>query len=243
MSYSRLSHPKDMLKVGDEVEVQILKLDLKRNRISLGMKQLAADPWDLVEANYRAGATVEGRVTRLMEFGAFVELEPGIEGLIPISELSWTQRVKHPKDVVSAGDNVRVSVLAVDAQRRRISLSLRAMSEDPWHGADERYAVDSIVKGAVMRLAPFGAFIQLEEGIEGLVHISELSHQRVNQVGDVVKVGDVVACRVLEVKLDQRRISLSIKAASEQPEAAYEQPHELPSKKDRKRPLRGGLSW
>ncbi|MBN2446405.1 MAG: S1 RNA-binding domain-containing protein [Phycisphaerae bacterium] len=243
MSYARLSHPRDMVKVGDEVDVQILKLDLKRNRISLGLKQLAPDPWNLVEANYRAGATIEGRVTRLMEFGAFVELEPGIEGLIPISELSWTQRVKHPKDIVSPGDHVRVSVLAVDAERRRISLSLRAMSEDPWQGAEERYAVDSVVKGAVTRIAPFGAFIQLEEGIEGLAHISELSHQRVNQVGDVVKIGDVVECRVIDVKLDQRRISLSLKVAPDQHGPTDQLPEPMPQRKDRKRPLRGGLSW
>lgn len=245
ISHARIGHPKDVLKVGENVQVQILKLDLGRNRISLGMKQLQADPWELAGTNYRVGETVNGRVTRLMEFGAFVELEPGIEGLIPVGEMSWTQRVRHPKDVVKEGEPVRVAILSVDTDKRRISLSLRALSDDPWKSVAERYPENAVVSGAVQRIANFGAFVQLEEGIEGLVHISELSHERVRSVGDVVKVGDVVQCRVLSLDLEQRRIALSVKAAKEAPAGAAEpenQPEPAPRRK-RERPLRGGLSW
>ena len=242
MSYSRLNDPKELLKVGQEIQVKVLKVDQKRDRISLGLRQLAPDPWQLVEANYRPGQTVDGRVTRLMDFGAFVELESGVEGLIPVSELSWTQRIKHPKDVVDAGQNVRVSILQVDGGKRRISLSLRALMDDPWQSIAERFPQNSVIKGAVTRTAQFGAFVQLEEGVEGLVHISEVSHERIRAVTDAVKPGDVVECRVLGIDAPQRRISLSIKQAKEG--AAQEVPaaeFHRPSKK--KRPERGGLTW
>lgn len=247
ISYARVNHPKEVLKVGQEVEVQITKLDLARDRISLGMKQLKQDPWQLVEGNYRPGNHVEGKVVKLMDFGAFVALEEGIEGLIPISEMSWTHRINHPKDVLKTGDAVRVQVLNVDAKKRRISLSLKAMSEDPWGTVQERYAPDTVVKGAVTRITNFGAFVQLEEGIEGLVHISELSDQHVRSVGDVVKEGEIIECRVLGLDLKQRRISLSVKAAKESSMSAeMEMMPDLENRKQsrkKKRPQRGGLSW
>ena len=253
LSHSRLSHPQDVVKVGEEIEVQILKLDLEKNRISLGRKQLQADPWTLVPANYSAGAAVEGRVTRLADFGAFVELEPGVEGLVPLSELSWTQRVRHPRDIVKENDRVRVSVLSVDPEKRRISLSLRALVEDPWQAVSERYPAGAVVSGMVARLAAFGAFVQLGDGIEGLVHISELSRERVKQVSDVVKPGEVVQCKVLSVDLEQHRVSLSIRATQAPPPpppgmpAAAPPPEPVaddrPGRKKKERPLRGGLSW
>lgn len=247
MSYSRVNHPSEVLKEGAEIEVKILKVDLVKDRISLGMKQLATDPWSLVEGQYRAGDTVEGRVTKLMDFGAFVELAPGVEGLIPISELSWTQRVHHAKDVLNVGDMVRVAVLAVSAEKRKISLSLKALSSDPWNGVTERYAPEAVVSGAVTRLTEFGAFVQLEEGIEGLLHISQLSDQRVRSVKDVVDVGQVIKVRVLSVDPAQRRISLSLKGtgaeAPAESEAAAPEAAPAPKKKERKKPLRGGLSW
>jgi small subunit ribosomal protein S1 len=221
----------------------VLKIDLVKDRISLGMKQLTPDPWNVVAGNYRAGATVEGRVVKLMDFGAFVELEPGVEGLIPISEMSWTQRVRHPSDLLSENDAVRVSVLAVDVEKRKISLSLKALGEDPWHGIEGRYEPDAIVSGAVTRLTGFGAFVQLEEGVEGLVHISEMSERRVHKPESVVKVGDVVKVRIKSVDLEQHRISLSMKQvggpAPGGPEGAAEAPPAPPKK--RKRPLKGGL--
>ncbi len=247
MSYSRVNDPKEMLKEGDELEVKILKVDLVKDRISLGLKQLATDPWSLVDSKFHAGDTITGKVTRLMDFGAFVEIEAGVEGLIPVSELSWTQRVHHPKDVVAAGDSVRVKILDVNAEKRRVSLSLKALADDPWHNIEERYHQDAVVSGAVTRIMDYGAFIQLEEGVEGLVHISQLSDKHVRAVGDVVETGQVVQVRVLSVDPDQRRISLSIKAAIEQ-EAQPELPEatgteEQKSARKRKRPLRGGLSW
>lgn len=248
MSYARVNRPGDILKEGQEVEVKILKVDLVKDRISLGLKQLATDPWTLVDGKYHAGDVIEGRVTKLMDFGAFVAIEDGVEGLIPISEMSWTRRVAHPKEILAAGDSVRVVVLAVDAGKRKIGLSLKALGEDPWKTVTERYQPDSTVSGAVTRITNFGAFVQLEDGIEGLVHISQLSNQRVRAVTDVVKVGAVVQVRVLAVDPAQRRISLSMKPLQPEggmPELAETTEHAAPARpeKKRKRELRGGLSF
>jgi small subunit ribosomal protein S1 len=242
-----LNHPSDVLKEGDEIEVKILKVDLVKDRVSLGMKQLGTDPWTLVEGKYKAGDTVDGRVTRLMDFGAFVEIEPGVEGLIPVSEISWTHRVMHPKDVLKPGDSVRVAILAADLGKRKISLSLKALAQDPWQTVSERYTANALVSGAVTRITNFGAFVQLEEGVEGLIHISQLSSQRVRTVADVVKVGDVIQLRVLSVDPAQHRISLSLKAAKEEEvpaaAAATAEPVAAKPEKKRKRELRGGLSY
>ncbi len=243
MSYARVNHPKEIVKEGDEIEVKVLKVDLVKDRISLGLKQLSPDPWEAVAGKYQSGNTVDGRVTKLMNFGAFVEVEPGVEGLIPISEISWTQRVTHPEQVLHVGDSVRVAVLSSDPAKRKISLSLKALAEDPWINVTERYQPDAIVSGAVTRITTFGAFVQLEEGIEGLVHISQLSDHRVRSVNDVVEVGQVVQVRVLSVDSEQRRVSLSIKGAAAQSEAEAEVAPEAAPAKKRKRPLRGGLTW
>jgi small subunit ribosomal protein S1 len=268
MSYARLKHPSELLKVNDEVEVQVLKIDLVKDRISLGLKQLAPDPWNVVAGNYHVSDTVDGKVTKLMAFGAFVELTPGIEGLIPVSEMSWTQRVRHPQDVLKEGDNVRVSVLAVDAENHKLTLSLKALGQDPWQGITERYAPETVTSGAVMRLTDFGAFVQLEDGIEGLVHISELSDRHVKRVSDVIQPGQVVKVRVKSVDPEQRRISLSLKgipgeggemagsgvpgaggesatgAAGAHGIAAQGAPAPKPAAPPKKkRPLRGGLSF
>ena len=246
MSWSRIKHPSDLLKEGDEIDIQVLKIDLVKDRISLGVKQMASDPWTLVQANYAVGNTVEGHVTKLMNFGAFVELEPGVEGLIPVSEMSWTHHVKHPKDILGEGDRVQVAIISLDVEKRKIGLSLKALAADPWEGIEERYQADTLVSGAVMRIMNFGAFVQLEEGVEGLIHISQLSDRHVAQVEDEVKVGDVIQVRILSVDPEQRRISLSLKAAApddETPKATTETPtSESRSEKKRKRPLRGGLS-
>jgi small subunit ribosomal protein S1 len=246
ISYGRIRHPSEAVKVGDEIEVRVLKIDLVRDRISLGMKQLTPDPWNVVEGNYRVGETVEGRVTKLMDFGAFVELEPGVEGLIPISEISWTQRVRHPKDLLTEGDAVRVAILAVDAQKRKITLSLKALGQDPWLGVEQRYEPDSVVSGAVTRLTGFGAFVQLEEGIEGLLHVSEMSAKIVRRPESVVKEGDVVKVRIKSIDVEQRRISLSLRqlggTEEERPDSGTRAPA-APEPKRRKRPLKGGLDW
>ncbi|MCA9242531.1 MAG: S1 RNA-binding domain-containing protein [Phycisphaerales bacterium] len=250
MSYGRVGHPKELVKVGQELQVKVLKIDAARDRISLGLKQLEPDPWNVVSANFREGEAVDGRVTKLMNFGAFVELQPGVEGLIPISEMSWTQRIRHPKDIVKEGDSVRCSVLKVEPENRKLTLSLRALGEDPWANVADRYGPDTVVSGRVARLADFGAFIELEEGVEGLAHISELSDKHVRSVGDAVEVGQVVQCRILGVDMEQRRIKLSLKQAVEKATPAHhdhggrhaEAPAARPEKK-RKKPLRGGLAY
>ena len=246
MSWGRVNKPGDVVKVGQEVEVKVLKIDRERDRISLGMKQLSPDPWNIAEGNYRVGETVEGRVIKLMDFGAFVELEPGIEGLIPVSEMSWTQRVRHPKDVLNDGDMVRVSVLAFDPNKRKITLSLRAMGADPWKDVAERFPVDGVVKGRVARLETYGAFIDIGDGVEGLAHISELSNERVRSVGDVLEVGQIVDVRIKSVDPEQRRVSLSLKMKAAEASAEDLSAHAASSgaaAKKRKKPLKGGLQW
>lgn len=247
LSYGRVKHTKDLLKEGQEVEVQVLKIDHAKDRIALGMKQLATDPWTLVEGNFRVGDTVDGRVTKLMDFGAFVELTPGVEGLIPVSEMSWTHRVRHPKDVLGEADAVRVAVMAVDLEKRKISLSLKALGQDPWKTVVEKYPPDSVHTGLVMRLADFGAFIQLEEGVEGLAHISELSERRIKMVGEAVRVGQVVQARIKTVDPEQRRISLTLRTPTVAPSASDVADAQLaaataplPAKK-KKKALKGGL--
>lgn len=251
MAYSRVAKPDDVLKVGQEIQVKVLKIDLVNDRISLGLKQLEPDPWDTAIGNYRAGTTVDGRITRVAEFGAFVELEPGVEGMIPVSELSWTKRVRHPRDVVAEGDSIRVQIMNVDADHHKISLSLKALGADPWTTVRERYTPDTTVSGAITRITTFGAFVQLEEGVEGLVHISELSDKHVNRVSDVVKEGQVVQARVLGVDSEQRRIGLSLRSKpSDAPPVATAgeganagHAVQAAAEKKRKRPLRGGLSF
>lgn len=247
MSYSRVNNAGDVVKVGDEVEVRILKIDWEKDRVSLGMKQLAPDPWSLVTTNFSLGATVDGKVTKLMDFGAFVELQPGVEGLIPVSEMSWTQRVRHPRDILNVGDSVRVAILAVDPAKRKLTLSLKALGEDPWKDIASKFQPETTVTGAVTRIVDFGAFVSLADGVEGLVHISQLSDQHVRRVSDVVEPGKVVQVRVLSVDPAQRRISLSMKSATPPAAAEPETPTETPAapspKKKRERPLRGGLSW
>ncbi len=210
MSYGHVDDPAQVVKVGDTVRVKVLKVDLENDRISLGLKQAAPDPWQNVEQKYPPRTQVSGRVTRLANFGAFVELEEGIEGLIPMSEMAWG-RVNNAAQILQQGQAVHVMVLDVDAQRRRVSLSLRQMQDDPWTGVDGRYEPDAEVTGTVTRTAPFGAFVQLEDGVEGLIHISELADRHVATVEDVVKQGQQVKARVLSVDPDQRRISLSIR--------------------------------
>jgi small subunit ribosomal protein S1 len=209
------------------------------------VKQCQPDPWAGIEEKYPVHTSLKVRVIRVTDFGAFAELEPGVEGLIPISELSWT-RVGRASEVLSIGDMVDAVVIRLEAQRHRIALSMKQAQPDPWEQVLESFAVQSLVKGTVKRLADFGVFVELVPGVEGLIHISELADRRVQSCGDIVKEGDEVETRVLGVDLENRRISLSIKAVNEptSAEAAAPQgePTEPPKKKKRKKPLRGGLS-
>lgn len=246
MSWSRVDHPKHVVQEGQQIEVQILKIDTKRGRISLGLKQLSPDPWALVETKYRPGATVDGKVIKLMNFGAFVELEPGVEGLIPNREMSWTRRINHPKEVLKVGDSVRVSIMSVEAEKRKIGLSLRALTTNPWDGIEQRYTVNHTVEGTVKRITDFGAFVALEDGVEGLVHISEMSDQHVRTPHDVCKEGDTVSVRIKSIDPAQHRISLSMRKHVDSGEASAAEIAQHAqgggrATKKRKRPLRGGL--
>ena len=210
LSYTHVNKPADVVRVGQDVRVKVLKIDRENEKIGLGLKQAQPDPWDGIENRYRAGDQVSGKVVRTAQFGAFVELEPGVEGLVPMSEMSW-RRIGKAEEVVKAGDQIRLAVLNVDPGKRRISLSLKQSQGDPWVGAERKYETGSVVEGKVIGVQEFGAFVELEPGVEGLVHISELSDRRVGKVEDVVKVGDERKFRVLEIDEGQRRAKLSVK--------------------------------
>lgn len=212
ISRSRVSKPSDVLSVGQEVEVKVLKIDPEKRRISVGMKQLEPDPWDSVAAKYKPGERIRGTVTRVLDFGAFVELEPGIEGLIHISEMSWAKKVRTPSDVVKPGETVEAVILGVSAGERRISLGLKQALGDPWADVVQRFAAGSVIEGSVTSLTKFGAFVQLSEGVEGMIHISDMSaEKRINHPQDVLKVGQLVRAQVLEVETERRRVKLGIK--------------------------------
>ncbi len=222
VSYTRVDRPSDLLKVGQAVKVKVLKLELDKKRISLGLKQVEPDPWETAGAGLKAGETVTGRVLRLADFGAFVEIQPGVEGLLPVSELSW-KRIGKPGDVIKEGEVLRLQVLNVDAAKKRLSLSLKQAGGDPWVGAEHTFARGSVIEGTVLTTTDFGAFVELSTGVEGLVHISELSDRRVAQVTDVLKPGQRESFRVLEVDEENRRIRLSLKAVANPPAEAPSQ--------------------
>lgn len=215
ISWGRVNKPADMLSVGQPVEVKVLKVegDGDRRRIAVGLKQLQRHPWDAVPQNYKAGDRVRGTVTRLAEFGAFVELEPGIEGLIHISEMSWAKgKLRRASDVVKQGEIVEAVILALNAAERRISLGLKQALGDPWADAEQRFPVGSAIEGPVTTLTKFGAFVQLAEGIEGMIHVSDISaEKRINQPADVLRVGQIVKAQVLGVDLEKRQMRLGMK--------------------------------
>jgi small subunit ribosomal protein S1 len=210
MSWGRVNKPSDVLTVGDSVEVQVLKVDPVKRRISLGMKQLAPDPWTKVGEKYKVGERARGVVTRVTDFGAFVELEPGLEGLIHLSEMSWTKKARKPSDVVKTGDAVEVVVLGVS--ERRVSLGLKQALGDPWNEIETKFPAGTVIEGPVTSLTKFGAFVELGEGIEGMIHIGDLSgEKRINHPQEVVKQGQPVRAVVLDVDREKRRIRLGVK--------------------------------
>jgi small subunit ribosomal protein S1 len=227
MSWGRLTHPRDLVNVGDQIQVKVLKFDKEKQRVSLGFKQLTPDPWLDAEHRYPVGAHVNGRVISVTDYGAFVELEQGIEGLVHVSEMTWSKRVKHPSKLVSVGDQVECVVLSVMPQDRRISLGMRQLAANPWDSLHDKYPVGATVEGRVRNLTDFGAFIEIEDGIDGLVHVSNLSWtKRVKHPSEVVKKGDRVKAVVLAIEPDKRRLSLGIKQL--QPdvwESFFEQHH------------------
>jgi len=212
MSWGRLTHPRDLVNVGDEIQVKVLKFDKDKQRVSLGFKQLTPDPWlDAVE-RYPIGAHVRGRVLSVTDYGSFVELEQGIEGLVHVSEMTWSKRMKHPSKLVKPGDEVETVVLSVNPSDRRISLGMKQLLENPWEHLAERYPTGQIVEGRVRNLTDFGAFIEIEDGIDGLVHVSNLSWtKRVKHPSEVLKKGEKVRAVVLGVEPENRRLSLGVK--------------------------------
>ena len=212
MSWGRVNHPSDLFKLGDEIEVKILKFDRLQEKVSLGYKQLTQDPWMSSAERYGEGAQVSARVVSLTDYGAFVELEEGIEGLIHVSEMTWNKRMKHPGKVVAIGSQVEAVVLDVDADARRISLGMKQLEPNPWDAIEGKYAINSIVTGKVQNLTDFGAFVEVEEGIEGLVHISDLSWtKKIKHPSEVLDKGQDVSAVVLNVDAENQRLSLGIK--------------------------------
>jgi small subunit ribosomal protein S1 len=212
MSWGRLTHPRDLVNVGDQIQVKVLKFDKDKQRVSLGFKQLTPDPWLDAEHRYPIGAHVSGRVISVTDYGAFVELEQGIEGLVHVSEMTWSKRMKHPSKLVNVGDQVDCVVLAVNPTERRISLGMRQLATNPWDALHDKYPVGATVEGRVRNLTDFGAFIEIEEGIDGLVHVSNLSWtKRVKHPSEILKKGDRVKAIVLAIEPDKRRLSLGVK--------------------------------
>ena len=212
MSWGRLTHPRDLVNVGDEIQVKVLKFDKEKQRVSLGFKQLTPDPWLDAAERYPIGARVHGRVLSVTDYGAFVELEQGIEGLVHVSEMTWSKRMKHPSKLVKAGDDVETVILAVNPADRRISLGMKQLLENPWEHLGEKYPTGATVEGRVRNLTDFGAFIEIEDGIDGLVHVSNLSWtKRVKHPSEVLKKGEKVRAVVLGVEPENRRLSLGIK--------------------------------
>jgi len=212
ISWSRVNQPSDVLSVGQEIEAVVLKIDSDKRRISIGAKQLQAHPWDAIAARYSAGQRVRGTVTRVVEFGAFVELEPGIEGLIHVSEMSWAKKIRIASDVVKPGEVVEAVILSVNTSERRISLGLKQALGDPWADVIGKFAVGSIVEGPVTKLTKFGAFLQIAEGVEGMIHISDMSaEKRINHPADMLRVGQVVKAQLLTIDAEKRQLRLGMK--------------------------------
>lgn len=212
LSYGSVSHPSAVINVGDEITARVLKFDREKERISLGLKQMAPDPWESIDTHYSLHSRVIGRVVSVTDYGAFVELEPGVEGLIHISEMTWSRRMKHPSKVVRVGDQVEAVILDIKPKDRRISLGIKQLEADPWTTVAERYSIGSVVEGRIRKLSDFGAFVEIEEGVDGLVHISDMSWTaRVKHPSEMVKKGQVIQAVILNIDAGNRRLSLGMK--------------------------------
>src|SRR6187431_2770862 len=211
MSWGRVGHPSELFKVNDEIDVIVLKYDPATERVSLGHKQLVNDPWATVQDRYPVGARVSGKVVSLTDYGAFIELEAGVEGLIHVSEMSWSKRVKHPSKVLNQGDSVEAMVLGVDPGARRISLGLKQVENNPWNELSEKYPIGTTINGKVRNLTEFGAFVEVEDGIDGLIHISDMSWSKIKHPSEVLKKGDDVEAQVLSIDAENQRLSLGLK--------------------------------
>lgn len=216
----RIKHPNKILNIGDEVEAAVLAVDAENRRISLGLKQVEPNPWDVIGEKFPVGTIIEGQVKNITDFGIFVGVDEGIDGLVHISDLSWTKRVKHPSELYKKGDTVKAVVLNIDRENERFSLGIKQLASDPWESIPARYPAGTIVHGKVTSVTDFGIFLEIEEGIEGLIHVSEISKEKIDSPKDVAKVGDELEAVVLNVDTDERKIALSMKKLSQQKEKA-----------------------
>ncbi|MCX7725339.1 MAG: 30S ribosomal protein S1 [Chitinispirillaceae bacterium] len=218
MSWGRVNHPSEIVSLGQKIQVKILDFNENKERISLGLKQLTEHPWKGIEEKYPEGSKVKGKIVSITDYGAFMEIEKGIEGLIHISEMSWTQHIKHPSKIVAIGDIVEAVVLKIDKDNQKISLGFKQLEPDPWEKVPQEFPVGAVVKGKVRNIADFGAFIELKEGVDGLIHISDMSWtKKINHPGEILKKGDVIDVKVLDIDFEKRRIALGIKQLSEDP--------------------------
>nr|WP_320010411.1 30S ribosomal protein S1 [uncultured Desulfobulbus sp.] len=216
MSWSKKPrHPSKIVGVGEEIEVQVLKVEAETKRISLGMKQLQPNPWDVVEESYPVGSVIEGKIKNITDFGIFIGIEEGIDGLIHVSDLSWTERIKHPSEKYAKGETIQAVVLKIDKENERFSLGVKQLEPDPWQAAASNYPIGSTVEGTITNVTDFGVFVQLEEGIEGLVHVSEISRDKVKTPVGMFNVNDTLQATVINVSADDRKIGLSVKALQE----------------------------
>jgi small subunit ribosomal protein S1 len=225
MSWTRrVNHPSELVAIGDMIEVVVLDINRDKEEISLGMKQTEANPWAMVEERYPPGTVLEGRVRNLTNYGAFIEIEEGIDGLLHVSDMSWTKKVRHPSEVLKKGEKVKVKVLSVDPERKRVALGLKQLSQDPWEGdIPDRYLAGDVVTGVVTKTTTFGAFVELEDGLEGLLHISELAEHKVENPEEVVRPGQRVTVKVLRVDPSERKIGLSLKRVPVEDQVLYQE--------------------
>jgi small subunit ribosomal protein S1 len=218
MSWDRVGHPSEVLKIDDEIEVKILSIDRDKEKIALGLKQLKINPWDEVEGRYPVGSRQKGEVVNIMNYGAFIKLEPGVEGLVHISEMSWTRRINHPSEMLNVGDTIEVIVLDINKNKQEISLGIKQTQENPWTHVAEKYPANTRITGRVRNLTNYGAFVEIEEGIDGLLHVSDMSWtKKISHPSEVLKKGDTIECVVLKVEEDKQRIALGLKQLHEDP--------------------------
>ncbi|MCL2182292.1 MAG: 30S ribosomal protein S1 [Chitinispirillia bacterium] len=218
MSWGRVNHPSEIVALGDKLQIKVLDFNENKERISLGLKQLTEHPWKGIEDKFPEGSKVRGKIVSITDYGAFMELEKGIEGLIHISEMSWTQHIKHPSKIVGIGDIVEAVVLKIDKESQKISLGFKQLEPDPWENVPQEFPVGTVLKGKVRNIAAFGAFVELKEGVDGLIHVSDMSWtKKINHPGEILKKGDIVEIKVLDIDQEKRRISLGIKQLTEDP--------------------------
>ena len=217
MSWGRVNHPSEMFSIGDKVTVMVLKYDKEKERVSLGLKQTSADPWVDVDSKYPVNTQIKGKVVSITDYGVFVELEKGIEGLVHISEMSWSRHVKHPSKIVSIEDEVEAIVLTLDKEKKRISLGMKQIEPNPWEQIEDKYPIGSEVEGTVRNLTDFGAFVELEDGVDGLIHISDLSWKKIKHPSEILKKKDKITSTVLSIDKDNCRISLGVKQLQPDP--------------------------